>query len=108
MKGTDVLVSDFIKENFIDFKKIDVYGGHYYFRIKKRGDFVINEAYSLKYQVEGSAQFCFLYALYMFLCNRENAPVELRKKDYEFNTAFIVTWFTTLMDELSPSEMKQI
>jgi hypothetical protein len=108
IKGTKLLVSDFIKANFIDFKNLDVYGGHYYFRIKKKGDFVINEAYSLKYQIVGSAQFCFLYALYLFLCNREQATVELRKKDFEFNTGFIVTWLQSLMDELTSSEMKQI
>ena len=98
LTGSKEFIADFVAREFGTNFKGQVYGGHYYVRCMKQ-KYDITDAYTLKLQIPGSNQFCFLYALYLFLSFNAESTIELKKLDYEFNTSFIVKWFQERLAE---------
>jgi hypothetical protein len=113
IKNSNELVEDFLA-NYLNRYKVLSYGAHYYFKVKKpsskRGkeNIIVTDPYTLKVQSTGSAQFCFLYALYFYLAYKTGDKVELKTNDFVFNTQFIMEWFREQYDALKSNELRVI
>ena len=113
IKNSNELVEDYLSD-YLNRYKVLSYGAHYYFKMKKpaskksKPTLVVTDPYTLKVQSNGSAQFCFLYALYFFLAYKSGDKVELKTHDYVFNTRFIMEWFREHYSKLNSADSRVI
>ena len=52
--------------------------------------------------------FCFLYCLYLYTCRVNNEPVDLEKRNLDFNTNFIMHYFKSHMSDLTAARKGEI